>query len=129
MFPGESPGRSRLELLGAAARLRPRPQEWTTAVCNQSQPFLQRPKYMYPFGAVTVETWSHTAAPCSSMAPGSSGCLRRALPTDFDNKRFNDNSFAGPVGDDYSCRSQVVIIRYRRCRIGFRSASRFTEHW
>ena len=32
-----------------------------------------------------------------------------------------------PVGDDYFCRSNVVIIRYRRCRIGYGSASRNTE--
>ena len=32
-----------------------------------------------------------------------------------------------PVGDDYFCRSQWVIIRYRRCRIGYGSASRKTE--
>ena len=32
-----------------------------------------------------------------------------------------------PVGDDYFCRSPRVIIRYRRCRIGYRSASRNTE--
>ena len=32
-----------------------------------------------------------------------------------------------PVGDDYFCRSHVVIIRYRRCRIGYGSASRITE--
>ena len=31
------------------------------------------------------------------------------------------------VGDDYFCRSNVVIIRYRRCRIGYGSASRNTE--
>ena len=32
-----------------------------------------------------------------------------------------------PVGDDYFCRSQGVIIRYRRCRIDYGSASRITE--
>ena len=32
-----------------------------------------------------------------------------------------------PVGDDYFCRSPRVIIRYRRCRIGYGSASRNTE--
>ena len=32
-----------------------------------------------------------------------------------------------PVGDDYFCRSQRVIIRYRRCRIGYGSASRNIE--
>ena len=32
-----------------------------------------------------------------------------------------------PVGDNYFCRSHMVIIRYRRCRIGYGSASRITE--
>ena len=32
-----------------------------------------------------------------------------------------------PVGDDYFCRSHMVIIRYRRCRIGYGSASRITQ--
>ena len=32
-----------------------------------------------------------------------------------------------PIGDDYFCRSHMVIIRYRRCRIGYGSASRITE--
>ena len=36
-----------------------------------------------------------------------------------------NDSLAG--GDDYFCRSHVVIIRYRRCRIGYGSASRITE--
>ena len=42
VFPGEIPGRSRLELLGRRRGAGCAFMEWLTAVCNQSQPFLQR---------------------------------------------------------------------------------------
>ena len=42
-------------------------------------------------------------------------------------ERDDQRQLVLPVGDDYFCRSQWVIIRYRRCRIGYGSASRKTE--
>ena len=45
----------------------------------------------------------------------------------FCNGRGDQRQLVLPVGDDYFCRSPRVIIRYRRCRIGYRSASRNTE--
>ena len=51
MFPGEIPGRSRLELLGRRRGAGCAFMEWLTAVCNQSQPFLQRNGFdMKPYG-------------------------------------------------------------------------------
>ena len=37
--------------------------------------------------------------------------------------RLDQRQLVLPVGDDYFCRSHMVIIRYRRCRIGYGSAS------
>ena len=45
----------------------------------------------------------------------------------IDLRRVDQRQLVLPVGDDYFCRSQGVIIRYRRCRIGYGSASRNTE--
>ena len=42
-------------------------------------------------------------------------------------RSYDQRQLVLPVGDDYFCRSHVVIIRYRRCRIGYGSASRITE--
>ena len=69
-----------------------------------------------------------TAVTCGANVPSGAAGPGCAHPSTRGRWQASDQrQLVSPVGDDYFCRSQGVIIRYRRCRIGYGSASRNTE--